>query len=262
MIYDCILFNSELDLLEIRLNVLKDVVDKFIIVESRNTHSGREKVPVFPQNVKRFGDFQIDYRLLRQPGGSRSYEDAVAREQEMRKNCRDILLCHDVRDDDIVLMGDLDEVPDPSRLGGLWTVPVRVGMRHFYWWLNAEDDKQWNSGTVMMLGHYAKQMPFEMLRVAPGMSVVSDAGWHFSSVGTEAEIVHKLESFLHTEYGSDIGKQVALAHRDKFESIHGQPLRQVAIDSSYPEYLQQNTDRYSHLIKNGAGNGRHSKPLT
>ena len=34
MIYDCFSFFNELDLLEIRLNVLKDVVDKFVLVEA------------------------------------------------------------------------------------------------------------------------------------------------------------------------------------------------------------------------------------
>ena len=40
MIYDCFSFFNELDLLEIRLNVLKDVVDKFMLVEATKTHMG------------------------------------------------------------------------------------------------------------------------------------------------------------------------------------------------------------------------------
>ena len=39
MIYDCFTFFNELDLLEIRLNVLSQVVDKFVIVEMNRTHS-------------------------------------------------------------------------------------------------------------------------------------------------------------------------------------------------------------------------------
>ena len=33
MIYDCFTFFNELDLLEIRLNTLNDVVDRFVIAE-------------------------------------------------------------------------------------------------------------------------------------------------------------------------------------------------------------------------------------
>ena len=43
MIYDCFTFFNELDLLEIRLNVLKDVVDNFVLVEAGETHTGRFK---------------------------------------------------------------------------------------------------------------------------------------------------------------------------------------------------------------------------
>lgn len=55
MIYDC--FYNELDLLEIRLNVLNDVVDKFVLCESTKTHSGEEKKLYFEDNKKRFSKF-------------------------------------------------------------------------------------------------------------------------------------------------------------------------------------------------------------
>lgn len=43
MIYDCFSFYNELDLLEIRLNVLNDSVDKFVICEATKTHAGNAK---------------------------------------------------------------------------------------------------------------------------------------------------------------------------------------------------------------------------
>jgi len=39
MIYDCFPFFDELDVLEIRLNELDPVVDKFVLVEAPVTHS-------------------------------------------------------------------------------------------------------------------------------------------------------------------------------------------------------------------------------
>ena len=42
-IYDCFMFNNENDLLEIRLNILNNYVDYFIIIESSETHSGLKK---------------------------------------------------------------------------------------------------------------------------------------------------------------------------------------------------------------------------
>lgn len=42
MIYDCIMFNDELDLLEIRLHH-HAFVDRFILIESTHTYSGQPK---------------------------------------------------------------------------------------------------------------------------------------------------------------------------------------------------------------------------
>ena len=57
MIYDTFIFFNELDLLEIRLNELDKVVDKFVLVESLMTFSGEEKPLYFQLNKNRFKKF-------------------------------------------------------------------------------------------------------------------------------------------------------------------------------------------------------------
>jgi beta-1,4-mannosyl-glycoprotein beta-1,4-N-acetylglucosaminyltransferase len=56
-IIDCFTFYNELDLLTYRLNVLNDVVDYFIIVESTHTFTGREKQLFFNENKQLFSEF-------------------------------------------------------------------------------------------------------------------------------------------------------------------------------------------------------------
>ncbi len=46
-IYDCFIFNNETDLLEIRLNILNDYVDHFVIIESSETFTGLKKKTIF-----------------------------------------------------------------------------------------------------------------------------------------------------------------------------------------------------------------------
>ena len=43
MIFDCFTFFNENDLLEIRFNILKDIVNKFVIIEATKTFTGKEK---------------------------------------------------------------------------------------------------------------------------------------------------------------------------------------------------------------------------
>ena len=57
MKYDIFTFNNELDMLEIRLNVLNDYVDYFVIVESTETFSGVPKPLYYELNKNRFSEF-------------------------------------------------------------------------------------------------------------------------------------------------------------------------------------------------------------
>ena len=46
-VYDCVTFFQENLHMELRINILKDVVDKFIICESKYDHRGNEKKLIF-----------------------------------------------------------------------------------------------------------------------------------------------------------------------------------------------------------------------
>jgi beta-1,4-mannosyl-glycoprotein beta-1,4-N-acetylglucosaminyltransferase len=57
-IYDCFIFFNELDLLELRLNILNNYVDYFVIVESAITFQGEYKEFFFEKNKSRFAKFE------------------------------------------------------------------------------------------------------------------------------------------------------------------------------------------------------------
>ena len=56
-VYDCFTFFNELDLLEVRLNELDGVVDRFVLCESPYTFRGQPKPLVFQENRARFARF-------------------------------------------------------------------------------------------------------------------------------------------------------------------------------------------------------------
>ena len=51
-IYDCFIYFDEDLLLDVRLNILDQYVDKFVIVESKFSHSGELRKPSF--NINKF----------------------------------------------------------------------------------------------------------------------------------------------------------------------------------------------------------------
>ena len=63
-VIDVILYNNEKEILYIRLNVLKNFVDEFIIVECPITFSGQEKPLYFPEVQSKYKDFPINYHVI------------------------------------------------------------------------------------------------------------------------------------------------------------------------------------------------------
>lgn len=56
-IIDCFLFNDELDVLEVRLSLLSDYVNLFVLVESGKTFDGQDKPFYYEENRERFKEF-------------------------------------------------------------------------------------------------------------------------------------------------------------------------------------------------------------
>ncbi|MFZ2310324.1 MAG: N-acetylglucosaminyltransferase, partial [Patescibacteria group bacterium] len=141
MIYDCFTFFNELDLLEIRLNILDGVVDKFVLVEATKTFSNIDKPLYFNENKERFKKFEDkiihiivdDYPV---------FETAWTYDWHQR-NCiaRGLVNC---KLDDVILVSDLDEIPDPSKIIEYKDYPgVKVfKQRMFYYFLNNLDRKR------------------------------------------------------------------------------------------------------------------------
>ena len=69
-VYDCFMYYDEDTVVDIRLNCLDPYVDKFIIVESKFTHSGKKRNLLF--DINKFNHFKnkISYFVLdHEPNG-------------------------------------------------------------------------------------------------------------------------------------------------------------------------------------------------
>ena len=129
-VFDVFLFCYELDLLEIRLNLLDPYVDHFVISESKKTHSGIDKELYYYNNRDRFEKFnhKIIYNVIDEPSEEKlrevgslydvadnKYYSSDAYEKDSIKDHLD-QLCSD---EDIVIWSDVDEVPNPDVLADL-----------------------------------------------------------------------------------------------------------------------------------------------
>src|SRR5690349_24880068 len=118
MTYDCFTFFNELDLLEIRLNVLNPVVDKFVLVESTRTFQNKPKPLYFQQNATRFSAFKdkIIHIVVDQfpDFGDWTEANSWTLEHHQRNSInRGLTRC---TRDDVVIISDLDEIPRPETI--------------------------------------------------------------------------------------------------------------------------------------------------
>jgi beta-1,4-mannosyl-glycoprotein beta-1,4-N-acetylglucosaminyltransferase len=242
---DIVLYNGEKFLLDIRREILKDVVDLFIVKQANTTFSGLPRnlfVPDQDNTVTEVIDFP-------------EHLDTWGRDRYQRGYIMD-LEQYGVDDDWIVLTSDLDEVPDPKALAWLKdnfddSEIYSFEQTMFQFYLNVVNTSEpWAGTRACSLENY-KKIDAETLRQRYMTNVLPNAGWHWSFLGGKEMVERKIQSYAHQEYNNefiikDIHRKMN-ENKDVFE--RGFVLRTVTIDDSFPEYIVQNQDKLSKYIK-------------
>jgi beta-1,4-mannosyl-glycoprotein beta-1,4-N-acetylglucosaminyltransferase len=196
-VFDCFTFMDELVLLRARLELLKDVVHRFVIVEGDQTYQGSRRDLVLDRTdpiLARMWD-RITYIPVTDFPDT---HDAWVREGFQR----DAILrgLGDARPDDLILISDVDEIPRPEIVESLrecLTTPVALGLHLGYYRVNLRSAEPWTrSGAV----RYRDLETPQRFRERRDLPVIEDAGWHLSYLGPTEAIVRKLAAFAHTEF--------------------------------------------------------------
>ena len=282
MIYDCFSFFNELDLLEIRLNTLDEVVDKFIRAESPLTHTGNPKPLYYAENKERFAKFNDriihvvvdDFPTM--PNNMPIREKAWTRENWQR-NAIIRGLPKDINDDDILMISDLDEIPSPEYVKKAISNPIgvtRLDLKAYCFFINLRNVSYpiWNNGTRILTWHtfndpktYANSEYSECciaavnqgpsatrIRFLKPDKIFKPAGWHFSYLGGVEAIQRKMKSIAHTEF--DTEKRTSLEYIQR-QLIQGKGFVNSAerflpeiIDQSFPKAITKNRHKYNAII--------------
>lgn len=213
MIYDCFIFNNELDLLDLRLHELDSVVDKFVLVESTSTFSGKRKPLYYQQNQSRFAKFKnkIIHVVVRDmdqatPAQSLSYfqpkdfqlENLGAWSREIHQRNAIKRGLRDCNLNDIILISDVDEIPRAtivSKLKALKIVQAFEQKLYLYYYNCRAKDPWYGTRAIK----YSKNIIPESVRVDSSFKKISNGGWHFSYIGGVDKIKQKLSSYSHQE---------------------------------------------------------------
>lgn len=282
-IYDCFNFFNELDVLEIRLNILYDYVDYFVIVESDIKHSGESKPFYYEDNKERFSKFSdkiINYKIFDTPNEFDNLSSSDDEEllkiynyintQTNRFNIhnqpdygRDFFQKESVRralincnDDDIIIISDADEIPNPDMLGNIihnmdiLNNIYSLNQKTYYYYLNILKQNDWYGSKI---GSYKniKNLSFNEIRGDQSLSKkIENAGWHFSFMGGKEMVEKKITSYSAREMASDyVLSNLENNINNNIDPFFRGQLHKVEIDDTYPKYILNNLDKYKHMIK-------------
>jgi beta-1,4-mannosyl-glycoprotein beta-1,4-N-acetylglucosaminyltransferase len=220
MIIDCFSYFNEKELLELRLNLLHDHVDKFVITEGSHTHKGVKKGYEVKEIIEQLGLPQEKVHVIHVDMPDYEAEKNPWVRERMQ---RDAAAQH-IEEGDIAFFGDCDEIINPDYIeyyssivknnpNGILRVPLAyLSSSAKYRVHNPYGNPiNWRAPFMCMKHHLDKYTPSQIREshalemnniefpdlLAYDNGVVEDAGWHFSWMGDSNRLKVKEESFLH-----------------------------------------------------------------
>tara|TARA_B100000963_G_scaffold79536_1_gene67702 strand:- start:3339 stop:4181 length:843 start_codon:yes stop_codon:yes gene_type:complete len=224
-------------LFDLRLNVLNDYVDKFIVIEAKHSHSGKKKKLNFDiDSYKNFKD-RIIYKVIEnEPDGIKEInpsDTAINQSNQKRLNSLKrieqsydtaIECLKDANPDDIFCLNDSDEIPKYENFNfkeiknDLLIAKLKLCYFKFnlYYdlhpWLGTRACKIKNLLSPTWL-KYVKPKKYPFWRIDTFFSktkymnvrIIEDGGWHFSNLKTPEEIEDKMLNFGHHNEVEDSG---------------------------------------------------------
>jgi beta-1,4-mannosyl-glycoprotein beta-1,4-N-acetylglucosaminyltransferase len=289
VLYDCFTFYNELELLELRLPTLDGLVDRFVLAEARHTHQGDEKPLYFDENRAAFARWlpRIEHVIVEFP--EELPATTWARENYQRRSLHRGLLS--AAPNDRVLVGDLDELPSPTVLERVATLPglSMLKLRTSYYWIDyvrvANDGRSPYNCLAPYVApvrivpdvHQMRERVYRLrgidstrisrravnqvrrlimsLELRAPVRVVDRAGWHLSYLGGIERIQQKLRSCAHDELVTDERLDSDSLSRliDAGRNITGgdDVFQRMSIDDSFPPPVVEDPGRYRALLVEG-----------
>ncbi len=256
-------------LLDIRLNILNNYVDKFVIAEATIDHGGKERTPQF--DINKFLKFKskIKYILIKDlPTHNRYYKKNWGpswRRENLQRNSLEQGY-RDCDPNDIVMISDLDEIPNPKKIKEFniknkYACFIQKNLHQKMNLLNITV-KDW-AGTKICQKKYLKspqwlrnikikKRPFWKFYKPKEPQIITEGGWHFNDLKKPEDISKKFKSGAHQE--ENIEEFTNLEKINKrmkdYKDLLGREYKYevIKIDEAYPEYILDNKNKYKEWI--------------
>ena len=208
---------------EIRLNILNDNVEKFIVTESTYSHSGQKKNLNFDiNNYPKFKDKIIHVVIDKEPEGivPENNNPTLQRSNSLKRIAlsydESLGALSDADDNDLIMLSDNDEIPNLNSLQfqNNKNDIILFNQLFFYYKFNLLYDKMIWPGTKgckkkklkslsWLRNIKLKKYPFWRLDTLFShtkyidINIIKDGGWHFTNIKTPEDMYEKFMNFGH-----------------------------------------------------------------
>ena len=225
-IFDCTTYYSEDLMLEVRFNILNEHVHKFIIVESKYSHSGKKKELNFNiDNFKKFKDKIVYLVIENEPENIMDVSDPKSSIYIKRMNSLkrieqsyDYMLngIKDASDEDLIILNDNDEIPNLNSkqfLASKKKIIIFEQLFCYYkfnllydlvpWYGSRACKKKYLKSFSWLKNLKNKKYPFWRIDTLLSnykeisVDIIKDGGWHFTNVMSPEKLFNKLNNFGH-----------------------------------------------------------------
>jgi len=201
MLIDTFMFYNELDILELRLEILDPYVDHFVIVEAEVNHIGGPKKLFFQENKERYDKWssKIIHVIVTAEEAPKD-ENPWSREKYQRECITRGL--DSIPNSATVMISDIDEIPNMEVIQKLSNPVTSVHMWMFEYSLDYLFTGEPWFGTVITNCELVKRVGPNYFRDNRWkFPVIQYAGWHLSSFGTPEHVWNKMQTFAHAKDG-------------------------------------------------------------
>jgi hypothetical protein len=281
-VYDTFVFFNELDLLEIRLNILNDHVDYFVLVESNKTFTGKDKPLVYEMNKHRFAQFNdkiIHIVVEDMPDSFMELEQRLSHANDIDASIiRDCLTTDNIpreeiqwlrefyqkeqirkgllkaADNDICYISDVDEIWNPDAVIDYSKDDIfKYRQDPYVYFLNNRSNEDWRGwvGTIATKYQNIKKSNINHIRTWQKnmFTVVRNGGWHFTFQGGVDKVKAKLEAYGHQELNNEEVKSSLDDTIKNNKDIRGRYIKFWTDESNLPTYILKHRDTYKELFK-------------
>ena len=258
-------------LLDLRLNILNSIVDKFVIVESKIDHAGNHKKLNF--NINNFTKFKdkIEYFVLEElPVKKKIFSKSWRNSPNwIRENYqRNCLLkgFKDSDDNDLIMISDIDEIPNPKMINKFekknkYACFVQKNFQSKINLLNTSEPnwygtricvKKFIKSPMWLKNIKIKKKNFWKFFQPKPPQLILEGGWHFSFLKTSEGISKKIMSYAHQEYNNSNKNNIDLIQKrvDEKRDILDRDFvyKKINLDSTFPDFIIKNKDKLKAWI--------------